>query len=346
MNEISKNDFDTTNIFMFFIRWWKHLFIICVIAIIASVVFSSPFFITPKFEAQVTLFPASTHSISRAVLGGGGVFATRPDFLEYGEVEDAERLLQILGSSAIRERIVERFKLMEHYEIPENSQYKYTQLSMNYRSNVSFRRTSYGAVEIAVKDKDPHMAAEMANEITALVDTVMNEMQHERAKMAFDIVNKHYHNYKEEVKAAEDSLSKLMKLGLFDIENQYVMLTQQYAKEISSNNYRAAEEIKDQLDNISKYSSSYMNLKNFLDVSYEQLNSLQNLYQETKSDLENFVPFTFIVDEADVPERKSYPVRWLIVFLSTAAAAFTAVIGLMIYESIVSKGLLKVKKNK
>ncbi|MFO8066109.1 MAG: hypothetical protein R6U11_00870 [Bacteroidales bacterium] len=172
MNEISKNDFDTTNIFMFFIRWWKHLFIICVIAIIASVVFSSPFFITPKFEAQVTLFPASTHSISRAVLGGGGVFATRPDFLEYGEVEDAERLLQILGSSAIRERIVERFKLMEHYEIPENSQYKYTQLSMNYRSNVSFRRTSYGAVEIAVKDKDPHMAAEMANEITALVDNI------------------------------------------------------------------------------------------------------------------------------------------------------------------------------
>ncbi|MFO8066709.1 MAG: hypothetical protein R6U11_03920, partial [Bacteroidales bacterium] len=164
--------------------------------------------------------------------------------------------------------------------------------------------------------------------------------------MAFDIVNKHYHNYKEEVKAAEDSLSKLMKLGLFDIENQYVMLTQQYAKEISSNNYRAAEEIKHQLDNISKYSSSYMNLKSFLDVSYEQLNSLQNLYQETKSDLENFVPFTFIVDEADVPERKSYPVRWLIVFLSTAAAAFTAVIGLMIYESIVSKGLLKVKKNK
>lgn len=346
MNEISKNDFDTTNIFMFFIRWWKHLFIICVIAIIASVVFSSPFFITPKFETQVTLFPASTHSISRAVLGGGGLVSTRQDFLQYGDVEDAERLLQILNSSTISERITERFNLIEHYDIPETSNYKYTQLSRAYRSNVSFKRTSYGAVEIAVKDKDPVMAAKIANEIAALVDTVQNEMRYDRAKMAFDIAKQQYDEYNDEINNAEDSLSKLMKLGLFDVENQSAMLIQQYAKDISSGNHRGAKEINKQLDVISKYGGQYMYFKNFLDASGEQLNSLQRRYQETKADLENFVSFTFIIDDAYIPERKSYPVRWLIVFLSTAAAAFTAVIGLMIYENIVSKGLLKVKKNK
>ncbi len=346
MKEVPSSDFDTTNIFMFFIRWWKHLFVICVIAIVASVVFSSPYFITPKFETHVTLFPASTHSISRAVLGGGGMISTRQDFLQYGDIEDAERLLQLLNSSTISERITARFNLLDHYEISESSSFRYTQLSRMYSSNVSFKRTSYGAVEISVRDKDPVMAADIANEIVALVDTVQNEMRYERATMAHDIAKSQYENYLDEIGQAEDDLTAIMKKGLYDVEGQSAMLMQQLAKDLSAGNQKGANAINKQLDIISNYGGEYMHLKNFLNASGEQLNKLHRRYQETKADLENFVSFTFVIDDAYIPERKSYPVRWLIVFLSTAAAAFAAVLGLMVYENVVSKGLLKVKKSK
>ncbi len=101
------NAFDSTNVFFFFVRWWKHLFVICLIAAVAAVIFSSPFFITPKFQSTVIMFPTTTTSLSRSVLAGANV--PGQDFLEYGEVEDAERLLQVLASANIRDRIVERF---------------------------------------------------------------------------------------------------------------------------------------------------------------------------------------------------------------------------------------------
>jgi uncharacterized protein involved in exopolysaccharide biosynthesis len=346
MKENLKNDFDAVNIFLFFVRWWKHLLAICIIAVIASIVFSSPFFITPKFKTQATLFPASTHSISRAVLGGGGLISTRQDFLQYGDVEDAERLLQVLNSSNISERITARFNLLDHYDIPETSNYRYTKLAKMYQSNVSFRRTSFGAVEINVKDKDPVMAVNIANEIIALVDTIQNEMRHERAEMAFNIASKQLSEYLLDIKKAEDSLNVIMRKGVYDVEGQSAMLIQQMAKDLSSGNQRGVDEIKKQLDIISKYGGSYMYLKNYLNASGEQLNNLQRRYQETKADLDNFVSFTFVIDEAFLPERKSYPVRWLIVFITTVAAAFTAVVSLMIYENVISKGLIRLKDNK
>ncbi len=346
MKENTKNDFDAVNIFLFLIRWWKHLAIICIIAIIASSVFSSPHFITPKFETHATMFPASTHSISRAVLGGGGMLSTRQDFLQYGEVEDAERLLQLLNSSSISDRITERFNLMDHYEISESSRYRYTQLSRKYKSNVSFRRTSYGAVEVSVRDRDPLMAVDIAKEIIALVDTVQNDMRKERAEMAFNIASKQYYDYRDEIKQAEDSISILMRKGIYNIEGQTSMLMKQLAKDLSSGNQQGINAINNQLEILSNYGSTYVRLQNFLKASGEQLNTLQRRYNETKADLENFVSFTFVIDEPYIPERKSYPVRWLIVFISTAAAAFTGFVSLIIYENVINKGIKRLKQEK
>ncbi len=48
------------------------------------------------------------------------------------------------------------------------------------------------AVKITVFDTDPQMAADMANDIAALLDSTRNFMQKERAVKAFQIVNEEY----------------------------------------------------------------------------------------------------------------------------------------------------------
>lgn len=331
-------EFDSTNILVFLFRWWKHLGILCVIAIIASAVFSSPRFITPLFQSEVAMFPASTSSLSRAVLGGqiGG----RQDFLEYGDVKNAERLLQVLGSGVIRDRVISHFNLAAHYEIKPGARYSQTALRKEYASKISFRRTSFGAVEIKVRDKDPLMAANIANHIAALADTVLNEIRRERALLAYEVARNQYDIVMAEQHKYKDSLTTIMRAGVYDYSAQTEMLTQQLAIDLSRNNMQGVKAIEKQLELIGEYGGVYISVMNHLQNASRNLANLERTYQEALVDLENFVAYKYVIDSAIEAERKVYPVRWLIVFLSTFATVFLGIMVLMVYENLQAKGLL------
>ena len=79
----------------------KHLFIIAIIAIILSAVFSGSYFITPLFKSSVILYPTASNSISKVLLSNN--FNNSKDILEFGEIEQTEQMLQVLNSNKIRE---------------------------------------------------------------------------------------------------------------------------------------------------------------------------------------------------------------------------------------------------
>ena len=56
-------------------------------------------------------------------------------------------------------------------------------------------------------------------------------------------------------------------------------------------------------------------------------------YEEAKVDAEKVIPQKFIVDHAIKPEKKSYPVRWLIVVISTFATFIAAIIAIILLEN-------------
>ena len=105
--------------------------------------------------------------------------------MSFGEDEEAERMLQILHSNQIKEHIVNKFDLMKHYEIDIHKPFPYTRLENKYKSNIKFRRTEFMSIEINVLDTDPQMAADIANEIAAFIDSTIHNMQKERALEAF-----------------------------------------------------------------------------------------------------------------------------------------------------------------
>ena len=158
-----KEDFDSSNILVFLYYWRKPVIIITLSALIASVIFSAPFFIPPKYKSTVIMYPVSTSSISKALLSENS--GDKRDIMELGEDEQAEQMLQILNSNRIRDKIIDRYHLMEHYNIDSASRYKLTKLYNLYESNIKFRRTEFMAVSSTVYDKDPQIAANIANDI-------------------------------------------------------------------------------------------------------------------------------------------------------------------------------------
>jgi uncharacterized protein involved in exopolysaccharide biosynthesis len=325
-------DFESTNFLIFLHHWRKPLFYITIVAFVASIIFSSPLFITPMFKSSVIMFPASSNSISQALLSENR--GENQDILQFGEDEQTEQMLQILSSNKIRDRVIEKYKLMEHYKINPSSSYKYTKLYNSYDDNITFRRTEYMAVKITVLDKDPKFAANIANDIAELLDSTKNSMQKERALKAYKIVETEYQKLQTEVKQMEDSLTKLRELGVHDYESQAEMMNQQLAIELARGNKNGVKALEDKLNILAKYGGPYVSLRDALEYEKKQLSEVKAKFDESKIDAEEVLPQKFIVNSAYEAEKKSYPVRWIIVLISTLSTFILGVIVLAILDSL------------
>jgi len=335
-------DFDSTNFILFLFAWRMPILIVTAIAFIASIIFSSPFFITPKFKSTVVLYPTSTSSVSKALLSD--TYGGKEDILEFGEDEQTEQMLQILNSNKIRDRIIGQYDLLNHYEIDPDSKYKLTKLFREYESNITFRRTEYNAVRITVLDKDPDMAANVANDIANLLDSIKIDMQKQRAVKGFLIVEAEYLQRIQEIQMMEDSLTRLRELGVHDYESQSEMINQQLAIELAKGNNAGVRALEAKLDTLAKYGGPYVSLRDALEHEKRQLSIIKTKYEEAKVDAEEALPQKFVVSDAYKAEKKSYPIRWLIVVITTLSAFLIVVISIIILENVAKSSFVNIKK--
>jgi uncharacterized protein involved in exopolysaccharide biosynthesis len=332
-NEMKKGeDFDSSNLVIFLYKWRKPLFIVMVVALVGSWFFSLPWFITPKYRSTVIMFPASSSSISKSLLNEQAVKGQ--DITAFGEDDQAEQLLQILNSNKIRDRVVRKFDLMKHYDIDSTSSYKYSKLFKEYEKNINFRRTEFMAVEISVYDIEPQMAADIANNIASLLDSTKNDMMRQRSVKGFQIVETEYKALLADKDEIVDSLISLGNMGVNDQEYQSQVYNQQYAIAIMNGNRTAQAALQKKLDVLGKYGGIYMALKNLLEFKTEQLTLLETKYKQAKVDAEENLPQKFVVSDAYKAEKSSYPIRWLIVLVSTISALFMSIIVIMVMEKI------------
>lgn len=310
------------------------MIIITLIAAIAAAIFSGPVFIDPKYKATVIMFPSSSNSVSRALLAEN--VGNTKDIMEFGEEEQAEQMLQVLNSNPIRSRIINKYNLMQHYDIDPDSKYKMTELYQQYKDNISFKRTEYMAVEVSVLDTDPQMAADMANDISRLYDSVKTRMQRQRSVIAYDMVKEEYFELRSEVKFMEDSLSELRRMGIHDYESQAERINEELAKQLAKGNQAAVKRLNEKLEVLAKYGGAYVSLRDALEYEKKHLSEVKAKYEEAKMDANSDLPHKFVVEKAYAPEKKAYPIRWLIVVVSAIAAFILALMAIIIYQNIKS----------
>lgn len=327
-------NFKTTNLLLFMFNKKKPLIIISILAFAVSVLVS--LLITPRFRSTVILFPASSTSVSRALISTSGSYGEK-GILQFGEEEETEKLLQILYSDEIRDFLVAKYDLFAHYDIDPGAKYRYTQLFNQMKENISFRKTEYMSIEIEVLDTDPVIAAGMGNDIAAMLDSTINRMRKRRAMKAYQIVRKEYFALQKDIKELEDSLRQIGEQGVYDFESQSAGLNEAYLKAVSTGNTFLTNKLEEQIKKLGKYGATYLFLKEFLKNESARLSDLKEKYVQAKVDLEQNLPHTFIVNEAKVAEKKTYPRRSLIVITSTMSAFLMTLLLLIAAESIRSE---------
>ena len=329
-NKKEEFEFHSLDLLAYMIKKRKFLIIITTIAAIASIIVS--LVIRPKFESTMIFFPTTTSSVSKALISNN-LFLNK-DVLMFGDEEDAEQMLQILYSDEIKNRLIEKYDLMNHYRIDPNSKIKWTILDNTMKSNIKFRKTKYMSIEISVLDEDPEIAKEMTEDIGIFLDSTINNMRKKTAFQAFQIVEKEYFSLKNEINQIEDSLKTIRNLGLYDYESQSKALNEAYVKATTEGKTELANKIKKQLKVLADYGAIYLSLSEFLTSENERLSLLKAKYVEAKVDAENQLPHKFIVTSPFVPEIKAYPKRSIIVIVSTLSGFIMGLLFLLLVDYI------------
>ena len=324
-----KNDF--IEVLRFIWKWKFYLAAISIVAAIIVAIFSGPKFITPKYESYVIFYPTAQMSVSKGLLSENQYGDN--DFLTIGEGEEAEQLLQILQSDLIGAKIKKRYNLMEHYGIDPDEKYANTKFGIKFHKNVKSALTEYTSIKVSVRDEDPVMAANIANDIVEIMDTIRNSILKQRANDGMKIVEKDFNEKKAYVQSIVDSLNALAKLGVLDFEGQSDALSQAYADAISRGSSASLRSIDEKLKVLAVYGPTQAWLSGELEYELEEVVKLRTKYKQIKADVESIVPNKFIIERAGVAERKAYPRRSIITIVGFFSALLFAIVLFIFIEN-------------
>ena len=195
-------------------RSWKYIAINCLaIAVITAVIV----LIVPEwYLADTTLLPPEETSGSVGLLSqfrGANI----PMFALMGEsITPVASTLAILESNTVAERIIEKFDLMEYYNT--NS----TDVAVSaLHSATELRASDAGLVSVLVEDKDPVMAADIANAYVEELDRFNREVRSWRGKRVREFVESRLEATETELVNAEEALREFQEeYGAVQIEDQ------------------------------------------------------------------------------------------------------------------------------
>lgn len=335
-NKKQQNIYDAFDLIKF--AWDKKWILIGLSFLAAVISIITSLQMKDRFKSTVVMFPAASISVAKSLVETSSISMSNQGVLSFGREEDGERMLQILSSIQIKSHIIEKYDLINHYEIDlDPKKFPYTQLEKKYQNNIKFRQTEFLSIEISVMDEDPVFAANMANDIAAFVDSTVHKMQKERAVEAYKIVEKEYNSAQAEIRVLSDSLQTIRALGIIDYQSQAAALNEAYASALAKGSQSSVNAIQKKLDILAKYGGSYVELSKKLESSIERLGKLKDKFAAAKVDVEQTLPQIYIVDTAQVSERKAEPKRSIIVFMSTVSTFAISLLLLLIYDNVKAK---------
>lgn len=299
----------------------RMIILVTLAAIVLGAVVS--FLVHERFKSQVVLFPAVSNSPSRATLLDGG---SRDDLLGIGDEEDAQQLLQMLQSNELRVRTEDRFDLMAAYRIDPKGKHARSDLHEAYDDHVTFDYTKYGSVSISVWDEDAKRAAEVANYISDEVDSVWNDMQRVRAEVGVDLLDRKLKEVDVRIAQLNDSLEHVRETGVHDYHTQSERFNQALGEAIVKGDQRAVQQLDDRFKTLARYGGTYTIVQSLLDNEMWRQGFLRTQIMQARADLQVDLPHKFIVQRAVPADKKSYPVRWLMVVVSALSGFMFALL--------------------
>lgn len=297
--------FNSTNIIDLLIKWKYHLLAIVSIAIVLAVIFSSSIFITPLFKSFAIVYPSNVSP--------------------YSDESETEQMMQIIQSKDIRDSIIKKFDLAGHYGIDPNYQFYMSTLLMEYGKKVKIAKTPYEAITIEVWDKEPKIACDMVNEIMFQYNFMVRGLHKEK----FGEVVNNYRTIMNLKRIELDSLALLakdlgVKYGLMDFPNQTREVMRAYLSPGSSSS--KSKEVQRLKKNLEEKGGEREVVSNLITGSTNNYSILKLEFDRAVLNQNRNFTYVNVLNKPFPADKKSYPVRWIIVVIAAIGTLIIAII--------------------
>ncbi len=311
-----ESNFNNLNVINTLLRWRVHLAVILLIAFVGSAVFSGSWLITPKFKSWAVIYPSNISP--------------------YSEESETEQMYQILQASYVRDRVIEQFNLAEHYEINPEYEYFTTALINEYKENVKIAKTPGEALRIEVLDSDPVTAKEIVETVIIAYNEKIKMLHEEK----FGEVVGMWERARQRKLYSIDSLENVLHIlakedGLIEYGAQSLEVMKGLLGTVEGGATRINK------SEVNKLRKSMEEKGGALFLTLETLKHEALLLREITSELDkadaNYdrqFSYTNIIEEPFAADKKSYPVRWLIVALTMFTTLLLSLIVIGIIENL------------
>lgn len=298
----------------------KHIVLVIVIAIVSAIagaIFSSPSFIKPRYKSVAAVYPIN--------------------IIPHSDESETEQMLQSLASDEIKESVLNTFELWKRWDDLKPGEPEYRHWSnLLYRERVSISPTRYESVEIVCQDESPDTAMLIVEHIISKYNEI--------ARAKDRVIHQGYYELKShemsELRLVIDSLESRMRSiringGMLDFDSQSERLTEGYLEMLGdgASNSRL-NEVKEMMANMAQDGSELEILQEmvselkvyFTDLVQEQIRA----HAKANSNLD----YLHVEVSPEVPDKKAFPVRWLIVVLSLILGLLSTIIFLILWNRL------------
>ncbi|MCB0662205.1 MAG: hypothetical protein KDC24_05675 [Saprospiraceae bacterium] len=314
----------------------------------------------PVYFKSSTIFYAASPDLSNPdkMFGGGS-----GESQYYGTNDDVDRLLTIAQGNELLDYMISEFHLYKHYGIDSTSPKSSFYIREKLLGLYNVQKTKYDAIQLSVEDKDPKLAAAMANAARDKITEIAKNLVKTSQKQQMDTYKASIKESTAQLNTLGDSLAKMREqYGIYNPETQGEILATMLAKaqgnvsalqgklnamvdasgtprdsirRVSANLKGAEAQLAQVKTDVEKFNQGsgkvsvmteeHENGKKQISWDSERLKHWEAAYSAD-------YPVIHLVETAAVPIVKSRPMRTIIVLASTFVAFLFSIIGALIYD--------------
>lgn len=340
-------------------RWKKPILIVCAAAAFGSAGIS---LLLSNYYQATTIFLAASPDQANPELLFNRSGALRIEI--YGNENDIDRIMTIAQSQELVDFLVDSFDLYQHYDIDPDLPKASFHVRRRFFSLYDIQKTKRDAIELSIEDKDPEIAARMANAARSKIDAIAQELARDNILKTIQTYERDINIKSQQIRATGDTLAQLrQRFQVYNTESQTELVSQQISEteaKVIRDSTRLAflrdapgvprdtilylqakvegtrqelqqlrvrmRTLNEGIPTVQVYEKQYTESNQRLGENLERLRYWRAAY-------ESEVPAILLVEAADVPIVKSRPRRSLIVLAATAVAFLFSALAVLLIDT-------------